>query len=38
MSLIFVMNRARKKFYTDFVLGHSSDQRKLFNAAKSELN
>ncbi|CAB3996663.1 RNA-directed DNA polymerase from transposon X-element [Paramuricea clavata] len=33
--MIFVMNRSRKKFYTDFVLEHSSDQRKLFNAAKS---
>ncbi|CAB4023503.1 Hypothetical predicted protein [Paramuricea clavata] len=29
------MNRSRKKIYTDFVLEHSSDQRKLFNAAKS---
>ncbi len=33
--MIFVMNRSRKKFYTDFVLEHSSDQRNLFNAAKS---
>ena len=33
--MIFVMNRSRKKIYTDFVLEHSSDQRKLFNAAKS---
>ncbi|CAB4034428.1 Hypothetical predicted protein [Paramuricea clavata] len=33
--MIFVMNRVRKKFYTDFVLEHSSDQRILFNAAKS---
>jgi hypothetical protein len=31
--MIFVMNRSRKIFYTDFVLEHSSDQRKLFNAA-----
>jgi hypothetical protein len=31
--MIFVMNRSRKKFYTEFVLEHSSDQRKLFNAA-----
>ena len=33
--MIFVMNRSRKKYYTDFVLEHGSDQRKLFNAAKS---
>ena len=33
--MIFVMNRSRKRYYTDFVLEHGSDQRKLFNAAKS---
>ena len=33
--MIFVMNRSPKKYYTDFVLEHGSDQRKLFNAAKS---
>ena len=33
--MIFVRNHSRKKFYTDFVLQHSSDQRKLINAAKS---
>ena len=33
--MIFVMNRSRKKYFTDFVLEHGSDQRKLFNAAKS---
>ena len=36
--MIFVMNRSRKKYYTDFVLEHGSDQRKLFNAAKSLFN
>ena len=30
-----VMNRSRKKYYREFVLEHGSDQRKLFNAAKS---
>ncbi len=34
-NYIFVMNRSRKKMYSDFVLEHSSDQRKLFNATKS---
>jgi hypothetical protein len=29
------MNRARKTFYTDF---NGSDQRKLFKAAKNDLN
>ena len=33
--MIFVMNRSRKKYHTDFVLEHGSDQRKLSNAAKS---
>ena len=32
------MNRSRKKNCTDFVLEHGSDQRKLFNAAKSLLH
>lgn len=31
---ILVMNRARKKFYTDFISDNSTDQRKLFKAAK----
>ena len=29
------MNHSRKKFYTDFILEHSSDQRKLSNPATS---
>ena len=29
------MNTSRKKYYTDFVLEHGSDERKLFNAFKS---
>ena len=33
--MIFVMNPSRKKYYTDFVLEHGSDQQKLFNAFKS---
>ena len=33
--MIFVMNRSRKIYYTDFVLEHGSDQRKLLNAVKS---
>lgn len=32
---ILLMNRARKTFYTDFVLENASDQRKLFKAAKT---
>ena len=32
------MNRARSRYYSDFILDNSSDQRKLFRAAKSLLS
>ena len=33
----YLMNVARKEFYTDFIAANSSDQRKLFRAAKKLL-
>lgn len=36
--MTYLMNNARKSYYTNFVQEHSTDQRKLFNATKALLN
>ena len=37
-KVVFLMNKSRRKFYTDFVSNISGDQRKLFAATKKLLN
>ena len=37
-KVVFLMNKSRRKFYTDFVSNISRDQRKLFAATKKLLN
>ena len=34
----YLMNEARRKFYSDFIVENSSNQRKLFSATKKLLN
>lgn len=37
-KMLFVMNNARTKYYTDCITDNSSNQRKLFDVTKSLLN